>query len=229
MNHTPNLPLCFIKPIMTHAHAPIHSPHKWLKYNIHVWYYIIFITYTPTHPYPNYSSKIFVPSLLNNSSCRPRQKNTALILIWSITLQIYLWLQKHTLYVTYYMTPISNLYKPRLPHYKNPCVLFELFSTIHTPTIQHTRLPPITHYMLIIIIHTYTCHPIKTHHNSQTSKYNHIFITPSLSGSNQNIKYLPLQHGVSQGRGNMILTRSQDVLPSSRFQTPLPWSFHLSW
>ena len=60
---------------------------------------------------------------------------------------------------------------------KNPRVLCSLISKVHTPTIKHTCLPPIIHYMLSIIIHMSTRHPIK----------------PCLSGAKPNMKNLPLQ------------------------------------
>ena len=54
---------------------------------------------------------------------------------------------------------------------KNPCVISPLMSTVNTPTIQN--IPPIIHYILSIILHTSTHHPIKiiTVHKLHQKKY----------------------------------------------------------
>ena len=123
----------------------------------------------PPIPIQKYFSNVFVLFLSDHYYSRPRQENTALLPIWYIPSKLYLWLQKSILYVTDYITSTSNLYTPRLPNYKNPRILCSLMYTVHNNTIYHTRLPPIIHYMLSIIIHTSTHHPIKTYHNSKTS------------------------------------------------------------
>ena len=123
------------------------------------------------------------------------------------------------LYYIFYDVHIKPIQTPPSRLGKN-CVFYSLMFTVHTPTIQHTRFPPIIHNMLSIIIHTSTHHSIKTHKNSQTSSDKHIFITPWLIEVNPNVKHFPLNHGGSQDGGNVMLSRSQDVLPCSRSKTP---------
>ena len=101
-------------------------------------------------------------------------------------------------YRAYYYLIHTFTYTPD----KNPCVISPLMSTVNTPTIQN--IPPIIHYILSIILHTSTHHNIKTHNNSQKSPDNHIFVTPRLVWANLNMKHFPLQHGGSQGGGNVI-------------------------
>ena len=169
MPNIPYIPLWFATPIMTQAHALIYSPQKWLESNIDVQYISInFITHATTPHYPNDSVQIFVLSLLNHYSAHPRQEKTALIPIWSIPSQIHLWLQKPAFSVTSSMISTLKLYYPAFQTTKklNIC---SLMSTVHTPTIQQTVLPPIIHHMLSTTPHTSTRHPIKTHHNSRPS------------------------------------------------------------
>ena len=78
-------------------------------------------------------------------------------------------IQKPAFCATSYMNTTSKLYKHWFPNYINPRVLCSVMSTVHTPTIQNTRLPPIIHLMLSINIHTSTHHSIKTHQNSRPS------------------------------------------------------------
>ena len=112
------------------------------------------------------------------------------------------------------------------------CVLCYLISNVHTPTIH--QIPPIIHYMLSIILHMPTHHPVKTHHNSQTLSDKHILITPWLGGANLSIKHFSPQRGGSQGGWNMVQSiywiygvhsRSQDVLPSSSAKTLPPLNY----
>ena len=86
---------------------------------------------------------------------------------------------KQLLLVTYSMISTSILHKLRLTDYKTPRALYSLIRTVYIiciPTIQHTHLPPNIHNRLSITIYASTNHPIKTHHNSKTSKDKHIFI-----------------------------------------------------
>ena len=101
---------------------------------------------------------------------------------------------------------------------KNPARSLFYISTVHPPTKQHTRLPPIISNIPSITLHTSTSHLIKIHHNSQTfiiETYLHctkcawvkIDLTPS-----------PRQHMEIQGGGIVILngaSRSQNILRSS--------------
>ena len=92
------------------------------------------------------------------------------------------WLIPSQIYVYDFKTPTStspiiwcpNKYytKPCLPDYKIPRILCSLLPTVHTIHIhhtQHTHLTPIIHNILSKILHMSNHHPIKNHHNSQTS------------------------------------------------------------
>ena len=103
-----------------------------------------------------------------------------------------------------------------LPEYKISRVLCSLVSPVNIPTIKHTHLPPIIHHIIGTTLHMSTYHPIKTHHNSQPSSDKHIFVSPFLRGSNPNIPPSPQQCGGSQGGDNMITSRFNPVLTSSR-------------
>ena len=123
------------------------------------------------------------------------------------------------------MTSTSVIHKPRLPEYKILRVLCSLMFTVHISTMQHARLTTIIHNIHSITLHTSTHHPIKTHHSSKPSQYKHIFITTCLSEPNPNLPTYPMQRGVTQVGGIVVLigaSRSQYILPSSSNNPPPP-------
>ena len=116
-----------------------------LSFNIEIWYICItLITHVPTHHYPNYSSQIFVLSLLNNSSSfltsiKDRTcsylihtfKNTSMIAKQQLLCHLL-----YNVHTNTTQTPPSQLQKPAQ----------YLFPNDHFTHPYYKTYPPSTHY-----------------------------------------------------------------------------------
>ena len=122
--------------------------------------------------------------------------------------------------ITSSMTYTSKIYKPR--------ILCYLMSTLHTPTIQYTCLPPIIHHILSINPHTSTRYPSKLitmhalHKTNRSSSYL-VFV-----GQTQTCHRPRDSVGGSRVGTTWSWNAHQGPRPSSPPQSknyPLPWIF----
>ena len=134
----PYLPLCFTTPIMTQAHAPIHSLQKLIESNIEVRYtFIAFIMHVPNHTSPNDLNQIFVLFLSKNILLSHVNKIPRLLLFFHTFTNASMIKKTSLLRHLFYYVHIKPI--KTLPYLiQTLLIICSLMSTIHTHNIQHT-------------------------------------------------------------------------------------------
>ena len=89
-------------------------------------------------------------SLFNHYSSPPSQENTALIPVYYIRLRINIWFKNPSSTSRILWRLHWNHTNNAFPTKKKPRVLCYQMSTVNTPNIQHTCLPPTSHNIISI-------------------------------------------------------------------------------